>query len=570
VRVNVQFTEIAMHRIYQLLLISTPMITLAINPWSNFDPISLPKMLILTSVGASLCFLLTSRNKDFRVRLPRHHWLVFTIFLTWLVTVILFSGASLTQQLWGSFGRNTGFVTYFSLLMVLIAAAILQNRSYYAGFARALVGTAVPMTAYCLVQMYGRDPIGWSEFAAFGTLGNVNFLSAFLGMTSIACISLTLDSKAKLTSRIFLAGLAVLDIFIAYSTGSIQGVVIFTAGIFALLYVQIHYIKSSWKRVYSSLYLVTLFASTFAGIAGLINKGPLAKFLFQQSVIFRADYMHAGWEMTVTKPLFGVGLDSYGEWYRETRGEISTLRTGDAGVNRVSNSAHNIFLDISSNGGLVLGVSFVAIMVLAGISAIKFLRSRDEFDPYFAAIVSVWFAYQVQALVSINQIGVGIWGWLLSGVLIGYGRLSKTDSVPQESGNSKNKNRRSFRGVPLSARDSIAAILGFIVGTFVAVPPLTADIAYRSASLTGDIAQITQAVNKIGSTQFHKELALDFALRNNKVPETSDLAKQLVIEFPRNFFAWRVLSVLTDSTPYDREKALIRVRSLDPFNPEGR
>ena len=120
----------------------------------------------------------------------------------------------------------------------------------------------------------------------------------------------------------------------------------------------------------------------------------------------------------------------------------------------------------------------------------------------------------------------------------------------------------------MSAKDSVAAIIGFTLGLLVAAPPVNADIAFRSANLTGDISRISAAVSKVGSTQFHKEMALDFAMRNNLSSETGNLANKLVSEYPRSFFGWRVLSVLAASTPEERQKALVKVKSLDPYNPE--
>jgi O-antigen ligase len=559
------FSEIAMHRVYQILLFAAPVTTLAVNPWTSYDPISLPKMLVLVSSGTSLALLLILRRREIAPKLPRNIWLLSALFSGWLLLVLLFSGAPLSQQFWGSFGRNTGFVTYTALLIILLSAATLQNKVYYAGFTKALVGTAIPMTAYCLVQMAGKDPVGWSEFATFGTLGNVNFLSAFFGMTSVACLAFVFSQEFTRISRFFLASLGLLDLYIAYSTGSIQGVVIFVAGLFALIFLAIRNYKGKLSLLYSGLYFIVLLMSVTAGIFGLLNKGPLSPLLFQQSLVFRTDYIHAGWEMTLKKPIFGVGLDSYGDWYREARGEISTLRMG---VDRISNSAHNIFLDISSNGGVVLGLTFIAILFFALISAIKYARAQNRFDPYFSALASVWFAYQIQALVSINQLGVGIWGWLLSGALIGYGQIANAESSQRGVSGDKLKLSKTFKGAQLSAKDSMAALAGFVIGLVIMAPPLSADIAYRSANLTGDINKISLAVNRIGSTQFHKELALDFAMKNNREIETGAFAKNLVSEYPRNFFAWRVLSVLTASSLIERQKALLRARELDPFNPD--
>ena len=565
VKIKLQYSEVATHRIYQILLFSAPITTLAINPWTSFDPISLPKMLILVASAMTLAALLLLRRRELVGKLPRRIWSVAALFIGWSILVLLFSGAPISQQVWGSFGRNTGFITYISLLVVLITTATLQNRSYYAGFVKALIGTALPMTVYCLIQMAGKDPVGWSEFATFGTLGNVNFLSAFFGMTSVACIALVSSKEFNQGTRVLLLFLGILDIYIAHSTGSIQGVVIFVAGSFALLFLLLRQSKGKFSSLYLGIYLLTLVTSVSTGVFGLLNKGPLAPILFQQSLIFRTDYIHAGWEMTMRKPLFGVGLDSYGDWYREARGEISTLRMG---VDRVANTAHNIFLDISSNGGVVLGLSFIALMIFALISAFKYMRVQDKFDPYFSALASVWFAYQAQALVSINQIGVGIWGWLLSGALIGYGQIASEHKDDEKPGKGELKSSKSFKGAQLSAKDSIAALGGFALGILIVAPPLSADIAYRSANLTGDVNQISIAVNRVGATQFHKELALDFAMRNNKDLETGVLAKQLVLEYPRSFFAWRVLSVLTASTPAERQEALLRARALDPFNPD--
>ena len=120
--------------------------------------------------------------------------------------------------------------------------------------------------------------------------------------------------------------------------------------------------------------------------------------------------------MTLDHPFFGVGLDSYGDWYRSSRGLISTLRSGPE---RTANTAHNIFLDISSNGGLPLAISYFAIIIYAFLSGIRVLRQNSNFNPVFVSIFSSWFGYLIFSAISINQIGVGIWGWILTGCVIG-------------------------------------------------------------------------------------------------------------------------------------------------------
>ena len=156
-------------------------------------------------------------------------------------------------------------------------------------------------------------------------------------------------SKRDIKSRFALILWIIVSLGVVWSTGSIQGIMAFLAGFVALTLLWIS--KSKKKLVLFSLLIPVYVFFLVETILGLVNKGFLRDFIYQPSVVFRGDYMHAGWAMTLRKPFFGVGMDSYGDWYREVRGEVSTLRTGP---DRIANTAHNVFLDISSNGGFPL------------------------------------------------------------------------------------------------------------------------------------------------------------------------------------------------------------------------
>jgi len=123
--------------------------------------------------------------------------------------------------------------------------------------------------------------------------------------------------------------------------------------------------------------------------------------------------MHAGWQMTLDHPLFGVGLDSYGDWYRQARGEITTLR---GSADRNSNAAHSVFLDISSNGGVPLLIAYLFILGVIAVSAFRAWKKLGKnYDVVFTCLTSTWAAFHFQALISINQIGVAVWGWTIGG-----------------------------------------------------------------------------------------------------------------------------------------------------------
>ena len=56
-------------------------------------------------------------------------------------------------------------------------------------------------------------------------------------------------------------------------------------------------------------------------------------------------------------------------------------------------------------------------VLVLGIKLIR-LSSKDE-NQVNLALISTWVAFQAQSLISIDNIGIAIWGWLLSGAIIG-------------------------------------------------------------------------------------------------------------------------------------------------------
>jgi hypothetical protein len=556
------------HRLSQILILAGVLTTLVVNPWSNYDPISLPKMTVMFT-GATACIFIVAFNGNvFINRLSRFQKFIFVFFPISLFVPLLFSGADVFQQIWGMFGRNTGVVTYLGLLFLMSSAAMIQKRNSYENLIRLFVVGSLPITIYCIIQFFKLDPIPWSEKFVFGTLGNVNFLSAYLSLVSLGCLVIALKCRVKTLTRVSLALLVMTNMGLATSTQSIQGPIIFVVGTLSIPFFLI--LASGRKNLLKYFLPYSAFLSIgFASlIFALFNKGPLAKLVFQPSVIFRGDYMHAGWEMFLSKPFFGVGMDSYGDWYREMRGEISTLRTGP---NRTANTAHNIFLDLASNGGVLVATSYVLLLFMVIWSIIRMTRNGKVNNPFVLASVVIWVAYQVQALVSINQIGVGVWGWIFSGVIIGMDRMDAPDSfLTWRTFSSSGENSKKWRGKPLPPAQALVVILGFAIGFVAVLPPLRADMGYRAASNQGNFEAIYQSSRKIGSTQQHRELVLDLAMKNNLVSESRLVAEELVRKYPRNSFGWRVLSVASASTPEERAAALQKTIDLDPFNPELR
>jgi hypothetical protein len=543
---------------WQGLMLVGPLASLMVNPWSNYDPISVVKMFVVVVFASVLLGLLFFNRENFWEKETKKLFITTVCFLICLISTLLFSGAPLDQQFWGYFGRNTGVLTYVAFIVILLTAANLRQIYYYHKLDLSLVWASIPMGAYCLLQIAGRDPINWSQFDVFGTLGNVNFLSGFLGLVSV---SLFAKINAKWIGSLSIAYLLLLISYLAiiYRSNSIQGFVIFAVGSVIVLFVKFRTVKAR-KILQPSLVIVT-FIMGYLSIQGLLNKGPIANLLYQPSNVLRADYMHAGWQMTTDHPFFGVGLDSYGDWYRQARGEITTLR---GSADRNSNAAHSVFLDISSNGGFPLLVTYISILLVILRVSLKALKVRNgKYDPVLVSLFSVWISFHFQALISINQIGVAVWGWIIGGALFGY------SNIVLSGDNVSNKlETKKLKAKLLPAKVGLSVFAFSALGFVLAAIPQQADSRYFTASKTSQIDLIEKAATSIGSTAWHRNLLIDNALAAQDSNRARKYANETISKYPRSFWPWKVIWILPDASESERGLALSKLKELDPFNPE--
>ena len=557
----VQGNKVVMSLVSKLLLILGPLVTISVSPSTNYDPINLIKLLVLTTFAFCLFFIFLIIYKKNIVKVSRLFWSIIILFVSALVLTLLFSGAPINQQIWGTFGRNTGILAYFSLVIILVATVLMHNRIFYNGIVKSFLLTSVFITVYCGMQAIKIDPINWSNKLLFGTFGNVNFLSAFLGITSIIASSLILSNLIKTRIKLILLILILFDLLIIFETKSIQGFIIFLFGVSIVILIWLK--KEIKNRYFIYIYSSIVMIGTFFTVSGLLNKGPLSKILYSDTFIYRTDYWHAGWKMTVQHPLFGVGLDSYGDWYRNVRGSISTNRSDPE---RVSNTAHNVFLDLSSTGGVILALSYILIILFAFKSGFSCLKRQNSFDPYFVGIFAGWIGYLIFSLASINNLGISVWGWMLTGAVIGYELVSK-DSILKSDLNSKMYPKtKQISHLSSTKKVILFGALGAVLGFVIAFIPLNADAKFKSAISSSNLSTMIESTEILGSTSYHKQVILELTLKNGLQSESKLLSESLIKNYPREIFGWRALYFLEENESIEKENALSMIINLDPFN----
>lgn len=552
-------------RISTFMVVVGPLVTLAITPWFNYDPINLGKGLALSTITFAGFGLLLPYLRDVQNRLGKPLVYVSFFFLIALLAPLVFTDAPISQQVWGQFGRATGIVTYSSLIFLFLLSALTNTQDHYKKVVFSLIVTQSLMTAYCLLQLMKKDPIKWSAYSTFGTLGNVNFLSGFMGISVVVSLILSTNNSLKFSTRLALLILSVIDIYIVATTDSIQGLVALAVGVA----VYLAFFTLKFGKIIFSSYMAIFAAALVSLVMALFDKGPLKSLIYQVTITFRADYMHAGLKMLFHHPFTGVGIDSYDDWYRSERGVISAFRTG---LNRTANTAHNVILDLGSGGGFPLLLAYLSLLGFVVISIYRGIKNGLMRNAYFLALVCAWIAYQVQAAVSINQIGVGVWGWILGGAIIGYERLSKAESnntiSVANSGDSRQKAKKVKQtktgpNTPPPLAVMLSAI-GLAIGFTLSYIPLKTDLDYRTASSQGRLDLMMNATSGFATNSFLIAQANEAALRNKYQDQARVLNDRLISRFPRNLYGWQARLSLAGISESERQLAIGKIKAIDP------
>ena len=540
--------------------------TLAITPWASYDPINVPKLAVIALGGFVTLAALLANGKGLFVRSHRAVQVLVGLFVLDLIVVLLIAGTNPYQEFFGTNGRATGFVAYVALAALLLGAAVVASSQFLNRFSRTLLIAGGLSIGYGFLQAIGADPIKWvNQYSpVIGFLGNPNFQSSFIGFSGVLAFAFILTNGLKNSLRLMYLGYLALSVFVIVKTDSQQGLLVLAGGIAIVSMIWIS--RSKFK-------VATIPALSLSGIGavfvalGSLNSGPLASLLYKDSVTYRGDYWRAGWKMTIENPLFGVGLDSYGDWYRRARTLEATLRRGPEVT---SNAAHNVLLDFSSNGGFPLVIIYLALMVLVAISAIKLLKRSNGFNPAVAGLIAVWVAYQAQSIISLNQLGLAVWGWIISGLIIGYELNTRADERVQEIKPSVGKGRNVKKAVEekVSAKTLVAMVSGGVIGLLVGMPPLVASSQFKTAYQSNDAAKVEEAA-ALWPQEAMRYGQVALVLQANKLDvQAQRVVDAALVKFPDEFGLWSLAAKLSTATPEQIAEATAQMKRLDPNNPE--
>lgn len=535
-------------------------VTFVISPNTNLDPINIIKFFFLF-VGAGYLVAdykqvlsrFKSGTKSYR------YFVVSTLaFILFQFIGLFLSGATFISQIYGVFGRNTGFLTYLALSILVLLASTLENFQQVREVIKYLLIVTCFEIAYGLLQFASIDPYSWKNLynPIIGTLGNPNFSSAFYGIVASLLIPYVFEKSFKLRMRLIALVVIGILFFLTIASDSWQGtgLILVSAAIYFLTFVRsIHR-----ARIFGYLVGLIYLGVSALAIRGFQGDGPFGTYLNKPTFTIRMDYWQTAINTIKHNLLFGVGSDNFGDWFRLMRDEETVKRIG-LGV--ATNSTHNVVLDIMANTGLLAGVLYLSVVGLILWKALPRIWKPLALDnKLFLPLFLGWFAYFIQSMVSINQIGIGAWGWILQGLMatVVLNQENFAHVVNEASDKKKSKN------VKVPPAPSLLRIVTTPIFIAIAVMPLYSDAKLVSSLKSGDENKVYLAV-----TAFPQDPSrLNFATQTfsqNKLPEISlKTAKFTVEHFPNNYDAWDLLGQVTNNQA-DRDLAMINKKRLDPY-----
>lgn len=549
--------------IAKLLYLGVPAVSLLVTGFMSYDPVNVGKMVITVGIGFSAWALIFKSNFGASFGYQKSVFLAIAFFIISGVSSTLASEAPLEQNIFGVFGRNTGFLTYLGLAGVLVGASLLRDLGNYEKLTKGLILAGLVNVAVCATELAGYNLFGFNNIYKniLGTFGNPNFISSFLGIFASTFLAYIFSPGVSVWIRVsapVIIGLAFYEIL---DSNSIQGVVVTVLG---FTIVGFFVIRSYLKSVaLQFIYAVLAFIGAGFGVAGALQIGPLTELIYKTSVSLRGEYWRAGIKMGMDHPLTGVGFDTYGDWYRRVRSASAMILPGPG---TVTNSAHNVNIDIFSYGGFPLLISYLALVALAGIAVVKVVIRSKGYDKYFFPLATAWVCYQAQAIISINQIGLAVWGWALTGAVIGYEKLTRSQELESTPDPSAKKVRRGSN--QNQATTYLVSVAGFSVGIILAFPALLGDSNWRSSMNSGSLETVQKAANAWPKDSY-RLASIAVLFEENKFPQQAYEVTKLLNEFnPAYFDGWRIKAGISQSTPEDRTKATEQMRLLDPRNTE--
>lgn len=555
---------------------------------SAADPVNVIKLVVLLLAGVGCMAAVTLRLvRERLVDLPVGAYPMALAGFIAALFVALMASPSTTAGLLGAPGRLSGFLLY--LAAATVAVSTLRGGLAGLSSVEAAISAAAVFTAsYGLLQYVGIDAISWAnEFnPVIASLGNPNFASAYLGACAPLLVAVTVRRDQLRWLRTCAAVVAAGTLLAALLSGAVQGPIAATAGLTVVLLAWLRDRPDPRRRRQLVSGLASIVGLGVALLAlGAAGAGPLSAIFGAGNFDTRKWYWSAALTMWREQPLLGVGLDHYGRSWGIARpmSNVTALGGGD-----FTDAAHSVPLHLLATGGLVVALAYLAFVSVTLLALVRGLnRLEGDARLRLAGVGGAWVAYQVQSLVSIDQVPLVVLNVVLSAAVVvasGTARLKRVrlpgalPPEPERPAGGRRAPSLAPRVRATTAGDVVLLSMITILGgalLWLALIPLRADVAVRSgddALRRGDgnasLAAYDKAIELLpGRSPYWMRKA---SLMTNVQPATAlDAYDGAIQADPSNAAALRSAGALAEAEgQLERARGYFRrAVDVDPYNP---
>jgi hypothetical protein len=354
-------------------------------------------------------------------------------------------------------------------------------------------------------------------------------------------------------------------LFAVNASESIQGLVAFcfgTSAVFLILLIRL-------SKILGAVGGVTILVIGISAVLGMLQIGPLSNFLYKGSVTVRGFYWRAGFEMFKDNPWTGVGIDRFGAYFKQYKEQQYVLSYG---YDISSSSAHNTFIQMFATAGFIVGITFLLLHIYILLCAVRLVANADKDDKiYFSGLLGAWLVYASQMVISIDNIGLTIWGWILGGAIVGLFVKSKSsDHIDHQKNQIASKKTNDFQ--PL-----LSGVLTIVTLVLVAILFRGESIAMQARDAFNqnnppDSPKLSQIANQAFQTPlidpFYKLKIAELLAMSGARVEALEVMNQLSAQDPRNQDFLMSRAALTENLGEYASAILIRkeLAKYDPLN----
>jgi len=382
-----------------------------------FDSFTVSKLFVL-SVGLTYISIKLFLNKDAAAvrTLPRSLLVLVALFALSMIASWSQSGVPILRGLFGQFGRGNGLFYYFFVILILVYTVKTFKSSSAPKMHQLITMLSWFMAVYAGLQRVGIDVAkldtrGISPVVL--TFGNSNFAGGMLSVLFAYHLTYSVVSK---TYRVKQLGL--LFALIASSTfaAAVQGylIILFSIALaFSILITQ--RVRKPWI---TKLLISGWVLGIITTILGVFGKFIFASVFSRASFQARIEYWRISLDVIRDYPIFGVGPDKLYDVTSEymSPGSLKLITT-----TRMDN-AHNWFLNVGANYGLISMFFLVAILAVALFYSASHLKNQSKSGVVAVSASVAFICMFIDAIVSLEQPGIGIWLYLFAGVAVASAR----------------------------------------------------------------------------------------------------------------------------------------------------